>query len=474
MQNAATTPISASYGQGRLTRGLLLIFAIAFLLRLFMVLHFAKPPVSDMWWNDQVGQNLAAGHGFTASPRPPYVPGVYRSPGYPAFLAVVYKVAGHSFRAVYITQAIIDAFTAVLIALVALLVSGTRAMFLTGFAYALYPYPAVFCGELTQDILLVFSVTLALLLAIRARDGGRVLQFLTLGIAVGAAAIVKPFLVLFLLICAVVLASATYNRKRRVVGIALMTTAMAVTISPWMIRNYVIFHAFVPLSVGSTGENLFLLLDEIKGGEQATIGPFERHPEFWPEKYRSADVNQYLRDFPDGERLIAIEHERTRLALAELRPQWRGYLYLVIRHIPRNWLTLHAVGRPGWMLAFAEALSFLVLFLGIISMVILRRHWKPLLPLYATVIGITLFYAPYTPEARYTLPARPEMMALIAIAASSWTSGWRGFKLRNSFWKLRKWRHEFSSSRPPINPSQKKGRLAPSFFCLPPRNYNAA
>ena len=82
------------------------------------------------------------------------------------------------------------------------------------------------------------------------------------------------------------------------------------------------------------------------------------------------------------------------------------------------------------MLAFAEALSFLVLFLGIISMVILRRHWKPLLPLYATVIGITLFYAPYTPEARYTLPARPEMMALIAIAASSWTSGWRGFKLR--------------------------------------------
>ena len=32
MQNAATTPISASYGEGRLTRGLLLIFAIAFLL----------------------------------------------------------------------------------------------------------------------------------------------------------------------------------------------------------------------------------------------------------------------------------------------------------------------------------------------------------------------------------------------------------------------------------------------------------
>src|SRR5947209_12146466 len=99
-----------------------------------MVLHFAKPPVSDMWWNDQVGQNLATGHGFTASPGPPYVPGVYRSLGYPAFLALVYKVAGRSFRAVYIAQAIIDSFTAVLIALGALLVSGSRTTCLAGFA----------------------------------------------------------------------------------------------------------------------------------------------------------------------------------------------------------------------------------------------------------------------------------------------------------------------------------------------------
>jgi hypothetical protein len=39
------------------------------------------------------------------------------------------------------------------------------------------------------------------------------------------------------------------------------------------------------------------------------------------------------------------------------------------------------------------------------------------LPLYATILLISLVHAPYTAEARYTLPVRPARLVFVAITA---------------------------------------------------------
>src|SRR4029453_16212380 len=70
------------------------IFLLAFFVRLLFIKVFAVPPVNDLLWNDAVGWNLANNLGFTASQSPPYIPGVFRTPGYPAFLALVYTIFG--------------------------------------------------------------------------------------------------------------------------------------------------------------------------------------------------------------------------------------------------------------------------------------------------------------------------------------------------------------------------------------------
>jgi hypothetical protein len=64
-------------------------------------------------------------------------------------------------------------------------------------------------------------------------------------------------------------------------------------------------------------------------------------------------------------------------------------------------------------------LSFFVLGLGLAGMFVLRKNWRNLLPLFLTVVLITFIYAPYTVEARYTLPARPVMLCFVASALAA-------------------------------------------------------
>jgi xanthine/uracil permease len=55
-------------------------------------------------------------------------------------------------------------------------------------------------------------------------------------------------------------------------------------------------------------------------------------------------------------------------------------------------------------------ISWAFLVPGIAGMALSFRRRRALIPLYATIFFITLMYAPYAAEARYTLPARPVLI----------------------------------------------------------------
>ena len=65
------------------------VFVVALVVRVIFVLLLSTEPRNDQLWNDAVGWNLANGHGFSASAQEPRVPGIYRTPVYPAFIASV-------------------------------------------------------------------------------------------------------------------------------------------------------------------------------------------------------------------------------------------------------------------------------------------------------------------------------------------------------------------------------------------------
>lgn len=392
----------------RLFLCLALIFVLAFLFRLAVVSQLSVAPVYDLLWNDAVAWNLVQGHGFTASQSEPYVPGVFRTPAYPAVLAAVYYLFGHSYQAAFVFQALLDSLSAVLITLIGLRLASTRIALLAGLLYALYPYSAYFCGVLSQDTLLTFTVLVALYLTTRIdlKQPAR-LQWLLVGLAIGVVALVKSLIILYAAVPALLILVSVRGLRLKAGALALVALGIAAVISPWVVRNYVHFRSFPPLAVGGTGEDWLLTLREMDGGEAAVIsGIAPPHDE--------EESSQYLREFVDGADLIASEKGKFGEAYSEIVKRWPEYVWLTAKHIPRLWITQYTLAHGGLVATATLILSWLYLVPGVVGMFLLRRQWRSLLPLYTSMVLITVIYAPHLAEARYTLPVRPVLMLFVA------------------------------------------------------------
>ena len=98
-------------------------------LGLLVVAGIFRIVVANRWPNDspddgrvysQIARNLLEQHVYSHEAEAPYDPSLIRLPGYPLFLAAIYKVCGHGNNgAVRIVQALIDTATCGLIALLA-------------------------------------------------------------------------------------------------------------------------------------------------------------------------------------------------------------------------------------------------------------------------------------------------------------------------------------------------------------------
>lgn len=384
------------------------VFAVAFLFRYFLVTRMPRPLSTDLYWNDSTGWNLAQGHGFTAS-LSGYVPAIFRTPGYPAFLAIIYKIFGHSIHAALVGNAVLDSLTAVLIVLMGWRLLGPVSGCVAGFLYALYPYPAIFCANLHQDMLLTLVVVLTLYLTLRAQQQpNRFGWWLLIGFMIGAIAMVKPFMAPYGVVPALAaLASPALHTVKKFKAVALMVFVSILVISPWIARNYYFFHSFPPLALGGSADGMRVLLDEIKGGEDAGLRAA-------PNDVQTRE--QALSVVLEGQALVDSERADKALYAPQLRRLWPSVLRVAVGHIPRLWITRRAVGYNPLVSLIATILGYAVLFFGVIGMYIVRHRWRSWLAIYASVVFVTLLYAPIPIEARYTLPAKPAMILFVTAA----------------------------------------------------------
>ncbi len=202
--------------------------------------------------------------------------------GYPVFLSSIYRVAGHSPLAPQLLQMILDALSAVIIALIAFelfplaigVIAGLLAAFAPQFSWnSLMPLP---------DSLAALPILIAVLLIVRAvgqaflpvqllylpiqlrhwpvnprKDRqeclsyeSRLLMILAAGTLIGVscwfranALLLAPFMVLlFFIIC---------KRGERLRPALLLVSGVFLIISPLTIRNALVFREFIPVSLGA-------------------------------------------------------------------------------------------------------------------------------------------------------------------------------------------------------------------------------
>jgi hypothetical protein len=206
------------------------------------------------------------------------VPVDIRMPGYPAFLAIIYAITGHTGeaarRAVLLTQAFLDLSTCVLIgALAALLAllwneksNPRRAFFIGLWLAALCPFTANYAAVPLTEVWAIFFTALAtlVLVAVLANAAGisslgqwkltsrNYWMVVTLaGFAVGLGTLFRPETPLLLVVASLILVVALLRRgelKRMVLTVGLMGFAAALPLVPWTIRNAVTLHEFQPLT----------------------------------------------------------------------------------------------------------------------------------------------------------------------------------------------------------------------------------
>jgi 4-amino-4-deoxy-L-arabinose transferase-like glycosyltransferase len=188
--------------------------------------------------------------GFITGPAPPGEANILTyPPGYPIILAVVFKVFGESDAAMRLFQILCDAGATVLLFLIAAELLPIRAAVFTGTLAALSPQLAYYSLILIPDSLATLPILLAIYFTIRAKKSNSFPAIVAAGALVGVscwlranALMLAPFLAVMLLV--------TIERARRWRFALTLVASTILVIAPITIRNLVVFHHFIPLSLG--------------------------------------------------------------------------------------------------------------------------------------------------------------------------------------------------------------------------------
>ncbi len=261
------------------TRVLLLLFALAFVARLFWVVMFFRYGIGldDMFQYDMLARSLASGHGYRwyeAADLAAFASSVgldlhglqiptngfvttFRAPFFPAFLAAVYRLAGFPARllAARVAQALVTASLAPLTVLLAReLGIERRPAVIAGVAMAIYPILAIYpVGLVTENLFIPLALAGVWLLLRASRLGDRRL-YLAAGLAFGAAVLTRSVIAAFLPIAAIWCLMRARDGRR---GAAILLTAALLVTVPWAVRNSLLSGKLTFIET-NLGYNLFI------------------------------------------------------------------------------------------------------------------------------------------------------------------------------------------------------------------------
>ncbi len=229
-------------------------------LRLFFILHFPFYSGDTAYYEELARNWLYHGvYGFYSHGQ--LLPSDARAPGYPAFLAAIYFLAGTGRQAVMLAQAFVDLATCVLAAGIAhRLAAGapdatrTRVAAAALWLTALCPFTANYAAVPLTEVLATFFTTLALLIFLspaameidRIASNRDLLRAIKIwfagGLVIGLGTLVRPETPL-LLVAVLIAIWLRYRRpanwKRLTLATLWMIVGLLLPLAPWAARNTV-------------------------------------------------------------------------------------------------------------------------------------------------------------------------------------------------------------------------------------------
>jgi hypothetical protein len=242
-------------------------------------------------------------------------------PGYSILMAGIFSLSGESNTTIQFVQIVCDALAAVIIFLIVAELLPISAATIAGMLAAFSPQLAWNSVLLLPDALAVLPILLAIYSLTRAAKNPRLWTFIFVGALVGLSCWLRAnaMLLTFFLAAAAPLLVKGEQRWRYALAIVFGTLLIVL---PLTIRNAIVFHRFIPLSLGAGQTLLEGIADYDPQGRfgipNTDIGIMKQEAE------QSARPDYYPRLFnPDG-----VERERERLArgfgVIRSHPLWFG------------------------------------------------------------------------------------------------------------------------------------------------------
>ena len=239
--------------RARVPTGVWVILVIALVLRLTVVaLTWDTPATLDPQDFSRTAASIAQGHGYPSSNRAPGGgPSAFRPPGYPVFLAGVYVIVGHPAPAAgRLAGALLGTLSVALIGLIALRLWGRRVGMLAMGIGAAVPSLVILSTALISEALFVPVMLAAVLSALEARRSSRRYRWLIgTGVLVGIASLTRTNGLILLVPFALAFAPTRSRRRLRAwLPPAVFVITVLLTVAPWTVRNWTVFHTFIPVS----------------------------------------------------------------------------------------------------------------------------------------------------------------------------------------------------------------------------------
>lgn len=261
---------------------LLTIIGLGF--RLVIALRLPNDEADDGRLYARIALNILDHRSYSIETEDPYTPTLIRVPGYPLFIAGIYRLFGHEDnRAVRVVQAVLDTIACWLIALLALAWAPTgwdhvkrRRLIVTALAMAVCcPFPAIYVATiLTETCTTLLATACALFASLALKPESRkkgAAWWLLAGLAGGLATLFRADSGLFVAAVGFTLAIVSLVRfvrskksnasmsgvsedsrgqvfARMIVSGVMLTIGFALALAPWAIRNQRVFGIFQPIA----------------------------------------------------------------------------------------------------------------------------------------------------------------------------------------------------------------------------------
>jgi hypothetical protein len=250
---------------------------------------------------------------------------VVHPPGYALLMQGIFKIFEGSESSIALVQVIVDSLAAVMVFLISLELLPLTVAVISALLVALSPHLTYYSLHLSPESLSVMPILLAVYFLILAIKRPCHVFFIAVGVCIGLSCwlrangmLLAPFISIGMILL--------LTRGDRIIHAEIIVVASALVITPITIRNWIVYHRFIPLSIGS-GVTLITGI-----ADYDTEGKFGFPKLDWGVQTQEAEMYglpEYARNLedPDG-----IERDRARfargLAVVRSNPIWFGHVML--------------------------------------------------------------------------------------------------------------------------------------------------